>query len=825
MELASAKARPFESIDLGLEFDGEAPEFVTAQVTEASLDSPYYTRVGGSAEDGWTLTAPIHPTGTGGGAVDIRVVGDGFECPDTAELELEPLDAHEGATRDAVDLSSTLLTRHAELFGVDPANLATALPDEIPTPLWGSAVGWTLLEDEEYAYSLRNVLEGNTEEARQMREGLAIADALLAEAGYVDLLRRGNEQVDAIGSADFEHEFGPASDAMPGALVPRAGTTTRTRRAALCPAPLSVRFGDNPKALNFYMRTAEYARQMLASEGYENVQTAVTAASLVPYPPLNAAAAIISILVETKAQSWEAMANTLPSQLGDPKVDITVERFEEDARYAGEWENYRVRASSRGWNPTSLMLGNLWTAFEAVVGAHGRIAGKAREAAESGSLVGDFIENAGGEAVGEARGEFFDKFGEEWEACEIAPESWGPVDLSDSAYSEHSYLGSIGQVRGDRFSYGPAEVGEGRVSVHADPELFPPASNELASNAVADVTVEKILITLDPSPGALEPAESLKIKALVRHAVDKSVEWETSAGSITQTLQIDDDGNPIAEFTAPSTQDEFPVAVRARSTATRGLRGDGASLSDPRFGWGYYRKDEGVVVTPGFGCLEPGESMEFTATVQGHDDEVSWSVTGGSIEKLDPSRARYTAPDDGIHEITATADADSSLSSLARVSVGPCKCFAQASWSGAISGAIGSYNNIHFIPAEGVDNFTITFQDEVGPGSVGIQVQQAAPTAGRQDAVILVTPNGEFGPGTAGFQDEDSAALNVITLEDHWLEATFTANFELFGTVFTDYPMPVTLTGTVQLYHFQDTLQANIEGRTCQTTEPVVGGM
>lgn len=824
MELGADKARPFESIEMELEFDGEAPEFVTAEVTEASLDAPYYTKVKGSNEDGWTLIAPIHPTGIEAGMVEIRAIGDGFECPEAVPLQLEALDRHEGATREAVELSTQLLNRHAEMLGVDPAELETTPADELPAPLWGSAVGWTLLEDPDYPYSMHNVLDGDNEEVAELREHLAVTDALIAESGYLDLLREGLAQLDEIGPADFEQEYSTESNAMPGGLVP-LGTTTETRRAALCPAPEFPEIGLSTSALSHNMKLAEYARSMLASEAYENMDMLILAGSLIPSGIGNATAGLVSLLVQAGKQALGAQANTLPSELFNPRVQLTVTSFEEDFDYTGEWKNYLVNARSKGWDPTDLMLENLWAIFGAVLGAANKGIDIASGSAQNATAFATFLENAQGALTGEARSKLFEEAGDEWQACEIAPRVWGPFDLSEPRDSAHEYNGAIAQVRGDRYQYAPAELGEGSVEVYAYPESFPPGSNKEASRVVGDVEVEKITITIDPSPDALEPGETIELRAIVDHALDKSVEWETSAGTITQTIKTDDDGNPIAELTAPPSRDEYPIAVRARSTSTGGLRGGGAVTSDPRFGWGYYRYDEGVIVTPPFACLQPGASQEFSATVQGHPDEVSWSASGGSIEKLDASRASYTAPDEGIHDITATADADPSLTALARVSVGPCKCFAMATWSGAVSGAIGSFNNISYIPVEGKDEFMITFNDEVGDGAVTLMVSQAAPKIGMQEAVFLVAPNGEVGGASPGtLSEEHAGVLNVITLDEHWMEATFSAQLELFQTVFTEHPMPVTLQGTLQLYHYEDTLQANIEGRTCQTTEPV-GGM
>jgi hypothetical protein len=567
------------------------------------------------------------------------------------------------------------------------------------------------------------------------------------------------------------------------------------------------------------MRVAEYARSSLNSEAYKNMEDVLTAASMVPSGPLQAVATVVGVLVTSQAQSWKAMANTLPSTLIEPEVDVTVTDFEEDADYTGEWRDYKVRAKSNGWNPTSLMLENLWTAFERVVAAKG-LSSRLVKASDDGILSDGFLQNAKSNLEGEARSTWFEKVGES-KVCYVSPQYWGPVDLTDPVYSEHEYRLSIQQAAGSRRRYEPADTGRGVVAVHADPAVFPPASNELASLATRQINVNKIEITLYPSPDAMEPGAKLKIRARVEHAVDPSVEWETSVGNITQTQRSNVAGDQFATLTAPQDIEDFPIIVRVRSTASRGLRGGGASIADPRYGWGYYVADERITLRPGTNCLEEGASYELVSEVYGHPDEVTWSVSGGRISPNGDGRATYTGTEEGTHRITVTSDVKPSLTTSGRVKVGPCECYGSAQWSGTFSGSIGTFGSVHYLPSPGANTIGILIEDDFSNGSVSIQIPGTELAPGEHTAFIAATSDGSIGPSTIGFyEDGSSASLNVFHFSEHYFKASFSATFEPFKTVFTEDPMPVTLTGIVEGYHFVDVLEANLEGRTCQTTEP-----
>lgn len=76
-----------------------------------------------------------------------------------------------------------------------------------------------------------------------------------------------------------------------------------------------------------------------------------------------------------------------------------------------------------------------------------------------------------------------------------------------------------------------------------------------------------------------------------------------------------------------------------------------------------------VTISPEKAEMITGDTMQFTATVEGADDDwITWSATGGNINE----RGLYTAPNEpGRYTVTATSAEDPSASATAEVEVVP----------------------------------------------------------------------------------------------------------------------------------------------------------
>lgn len=200
-------------------------------------------------------------------------------------------------------------------------------------------------------------------------------------------------------------------------------------------------------------------------------------------------------------------------------------------------------------------------------------------------------------------------------------------------------------------------VGDGSSIVFLAPDqpgeyLLTATSVEDPSRAAsATITVAQVGISIDRTFATLLVSTTQAFTATVEGASDRSVSWATTCGSI-------DGLGPSITFLAPGFA--ATCTVRAYSVAAPEVMAQATVLVE----------DVSLFVSPISAWMAPGQSRSFTAAIEGTSrPELTWSVTGGSLE-VEGATAEYTAPmQEGSFWLTASSVAYPSVSAEALIQV------------------------------------------------------------------------------------------------------------------------------------------------------------
>ena len=412
------------------------------------------------------------------------------------------------------------------------------------------------------------------------------------------------------------------------------------------------------------------------------------------------------------------LAGVYPSSL--THLDYSVDRteFPEDETGSAQWSQVMVTAASSGWTADSA-LGNMALSVLGPFLSAPQII-QISNSAFLGDVAVTGVNMGLGEYLSAREGGFI----------EFCPQQW-VVDITDLPFS-------TAQVMNRRFTVDlasrqilPLEVGSDIFRVAAQPSMF--AGREIHSDVA--LTINTIIVNVSSDVYAVQtPGETVNITAAIQHAETESMSWETQKGSWEDGIGDETNGPATRPLKTPSSKEDYPFLVTVESSSRGGIR---ASGEPPRLDIVTIRHEKiEVFISPPGGCVENGEREQFTATVEGTDDqEVVWTLedpdTGapsaaGSIT----SAGNYKAPDSGSGTVVvvATSVAEDTAQGRNLVDYGPCECFwrltinGEGSWSGDFA----SHDFGQFAPL-----FTMSFQYLDSPGSGGGFAQGlAGPGAG-----------------------------------------------------------------------------------------------
>jgi hypothetical protein len=282
---------------------------------------------------------------------------------------------------------------------------------------------------------------------------------------------------------------------------------------------------------------------------------------------------------------------------------------------------------------------------------------------------------------------------------------------------------STAKIVGDAFSlkdsihYDPENVGTAHFVVRTNSDKF----GGQQATWQADLTVERLQVTISPTEVALAPGKSQKFQVQVTNAFHPD-QIRTDTAGLQGTA-----GQPVATsesvfsvtYTAPTNPDpSHPDLLTVRDTAKTGAR---ANATEPRVAIATIRFGQ-ITISPGTACLDPGDTLQFSADVEGLTDKtVTWSASAGTIDsRTGLYVAPASAPAGGTAVITARSVQNPDIEDQVVVNIGGCDC----SWSVQVEGSpvvnSDSSDTGQFVVNSGGYLGSITLGDTQSGQTVGI---------------------------------------------------------------------------------------------------------
>lgn len=314
--------------------------------------------------------------------------------------------------------------------------------------------------------------------------------------------------------------------------------------------------------------------------------------------------------------AWENsnafLAGVLPSLFGAVTYDLDRDEWDEDQDEPGTWSNVKVIASSIGWSASGAIAAQVAKKFSNGILSESEL-NVLHEVKfwRSTAMLGF---SAGLQQYIETHGDLA-----------LCSHNW-TIDISDPEYS-------TGGVLDHRFSVDlmaqeirPAMVGDDVLLVGPQPSQFGGRERWLEK----PVKTVPIMVNLLPDDVTLENlGDQVILTASITHAQNDSLEWDPGEGGFLDGQGQYTDGGAARTLQTPSDPHLYPFNVIVSSISRDGLRATGLP---PRTAVATIRySDEAVLmVEPSYTCIQPGETVQFEATVTGINEyEVHWEKTEG----------------------------------------------------------------------------------------------------------------------------------------------------------------------------------------------------
>lgn len=736
-------ARPLDEV--GVVFGADQMTNVYAEVHVDGVE-PYPAPVYVDADGRMSVVAPLHPDGIDGGVVELVFRDDQRACKPVA-FHVQPLERAPGTTQRVAAQFGEVARREAEHFGYTIAEIKDAFrPDDawlqggLPVNVLPLIFAQLLLDHPQNPNSLAQMLAGDAPavdtQSGEAQESMALADALLAQAGVEAMLSRwiARQKEEPVGN----YRWKPLELGQP--TGPPYRYTTQLLQVDI----------DTPEELSFYMIKSLQGCTVMEDPGaFGMLNTLIGYAGAIPAKHVQAGSAILGALGYALTELSRLKCGLLPSELEFLRAaDLSKLTLFEDMETAS-LAPIHTRAHAKGWDFTQALASFLLKMFTpSSVGM-----GKSLPNAEvvQGALS-KFSEQLGEAFVMDMLGRLTSKVLAGQPLERIVPGPW-TVEFADTKMLELRILEPVATPCG---GFQPCvetrEVGFGELVILAHNTDFPP------EGAVAHLPIELRPIEVEmPRRVPVIPGMTVGLNYTVHYALDTGLAWHTTAGHFSDsgsaTLHTDAESAVVGVQTPPD-ESLYPIFVTAESTAKTGLR-DPARSPPPRRGTSIL-VNEPIMIEPRSACVPPGETQEFLAMVANPTAQLEWSPAQ-HMTPGDDFTAVFTAPTQpGQYEVKVKATyLDLNLEShtaeaSAEVRVGSCKCWAR--WD---IGGVGSFfgDDVFFMFAPMGDVFQWSLNasplGEPGAATAGFMTHEAAiPAVGsvahKGVTAMVVVPGGEL---------------------------------------------------------------------------------
>jgi len=538
-------------------------------------------------ETGPFFRAPLHPvTPNEGGAVRVRV-SDGENASSELELTLDPLPEAPGAYARLVETLRAIIDQRALWAGTSFNELAGLSFDEVPDEHLSLKVAQSYVDG------------GGPNDLASLIDN---ANGFLAADERVLLDRMfGHARLDLVVQADID-DF--AEGAVRGPLPMVSGHGGKDRRSCIDVGP-EIETAQELVDAKVLAALGDAAIDPNGAGRYlEAVGHLFTGLGVVPGVGKVFSVAGVGIAV------WQAAAGavrgTYPSQLTHLDFDLDKDEFEEDDDTPARWSDVELTARSAGWVADQSVVNVVISAVGAYVGVRHTTQIEELDALRDVGVAGMNADLQSHLDVNEG-------------IIEFCAKTW-TVDISDPDFSTAGAPGGFFAVDRDAQTVTPLEVGSDELLIATVPGLFAGQDQQrgkpLETKPIR-VIVEPAVIRVD------EPGETVQITARIEDAEVTSLYWNAHQGTWEDGIGDDTNDGRTRPLKTPTATNLYPFRVLVESTSRQGLRADGEpSRSD----FAEIRLEQArISIAPRDTCIDPGDQVQFRATVTGLDEyEVVW---------------------------------------------------------------------------------------------------------------------------------------------------------------------------------------------------------
>ncbi len=688
-------------------------------------------------DEGTFFWAPLHPvTPNQGGEVAVRVTQGTDQGPDLA-LSLDALPAAPGAYERMVTTLTAHVEQRATWAGTAFSGLQATTFEDVEPSLLPLKVAQSFVDSDEPNDMASLVANSNDFLSADERE---LLDRIFGYAPVYEIIQ-----------AEID-EFSSLNPAM---IPPVKNRQRVSKRDCIDQGPDI----SSPEALSSAMLLGAFSNAAIDPTGpagrtLEAMGTVLSAGGTIP-----GYGAVFSVAGVGLA-AWEASAGffsgVYPSRFTSLMFDMDKTEFPEDEVGVGEWSGVRVVAVSNGWTADAAIARSVLSTLGASVSVTQQLQIQTAEFLRDGGIaainagLGNYLEGQGG-------------------VVEFCPKTFD-VTITGLPWSTGGVLDRRFSVDPDTRQVRPLEVGPDVLRIAVQPSQF--AGQEIHT----DLPLNTRAINVDVSPTDIlvsAPGDTVQITAAIANANNESLEWINQQGTWLDGLSSATNDGRTRPLKTPTEENDFPFLVTVESMSRDGLRATGIP---PRLGIVTVRLvEQEILVSPAGVCIENGDPQVYSATLDGEDVDVVWSLedpsTGvpsgsGSIDQ----NGRYTAPASGIGDVlvVATSVDNENVRGGTIAQYGACVCYwtvsisNDGSWSGDVAthqfpGDLPGFSLslVHFDTSQPGIGSVLVSEGAPGPGDLGTWDAQFTFLAGQRAWVA----GDEDTPATLSITSNDGAVI------------------------------------------------------------------